>query len=187
MLAAFRSLSSLSELSEDRSSETTCSPLQGPETEELEIYAQLDRVNARRLDAQCAVRRPHRQRQALLKSDTRRLVSQDFTLPRLASQDLTPPRLRRIASLERVADGLAALNDARSDQRHALSEQRLRELFLVAIAARLRRVDGAAEIKQCAAEHPRDHMRRFVIASIGRINSLTDDRPMAHQRFSPLL
>ncbi|KAJ2882106.1 hypothetical protein H4R27_003654 [Coemansia aciculifera] len=67
MLSALRSLSSLSELSEDRVSETTCKagssfdsekPNRDQESEGFEICAQLDRVNAWRLDSQCAVRRP---------------------------------------------------------------------------------------------------------------------------------
>ncbi|KAJ2074184.1 hypothetical protein GGI09_008817 [Coemansia sp. S100] len=64
---------------------------------------------------------------------------------RLANQDFTPLRLRRMASLERVADGLDSLSDARMEQRMVLSSQQVRELFLVGIAARLGRVDGCTE------------------------------------------
>ncbi|KAJ2640899.1 hypothetical protein GGF44_002365 [Coemansia sp. RSA 1694] len=214
MLAAFRSLSSLSELSEDRASETICkggsisiNSLQSAsdfgsekqlastqETEELEICAQLDRVNAWRLDSQCAVRRP-RQARAMELGNIMHRAGRLVEARRLANQDFTPARLRRIASLERVADGLDAMADARSTQRMALSSQRVRELFLVGIAARLGRVDGCTEITrspdnidccrfQCA-EHPRDHMRRFVISSIERINRLSDDLDMPAQRFLP--
>ncbi|KAJ2484528.1 hypothetical protein IWW47_005663, partial [Coemansia sp. RSA 2052] len=164
------------------------------ETEELEICAQLDRVNAWRLDSQCAVRRP-RQARAMELGNIMHRAGRLVEARRLANQDFTPARLRRIASLERVADGLDAMADARSAQRMALSSQRVRELFLVGIAARLGRVDGCTEITrspdnidccrfQCA-EHPRDHMRRFVISSIERINRLSDDLDMPAQRFLP--
>ncbi|KAJ2696801.1 hypothetical protein H4218_004382 [Coemansia sp. IMI 209128] len=197
MLSALRSLSSLSELSEDRVSEITCKgdydtekhAARDQESEEFEICAQLDRVNAWRLDSQCAVRRP-RQARAVELGDIMHRAGR-LEARRLASQDFTPLRLRRMASLERVADGLDAMADARMEQRMALSSQRVRELFLVGIAARLGRVDGCTEIIRrgdelpCriqSAEHPRDHMRRFVIASIERINRMGDD--MENQRFS---
>ncbi|KAJ2832885.1 hypothetical protein FBU31_002004 [Coemansia sp. 'formosensis'] len=191
MLSALRSLSSLSELSEDRASEVTCKvgsydeKQSGEEQEEegLEICAQLDRVNAWRLDSQCAVRRRRPQRQ--------RTSGGGEVQMRLANQDLSS--LRRMASLERVAQGLDGLADARMEQRLALSAQRVRELFLVGIAARLGRVDGCTQIvkeempcRMQSAEHPRDHMRRFVIASIERINRLNVDAMHTQQRFTPL-
>ncbi|KAJ2829502.1 hypothetical protein GGI24_002124 [Coemansia furcata] len=191
MLSALRSLSSLSELSEDRASEVTCKvggydeKQESEEEEGLEICAQLDRVNAWRLDSQCAVRRRRRPQQR------QRTSGGGEVQMRLANQDLSS--LRRMASLERVAQGLDALADARMEQRLALSAQRVRELFLVGIAARLGRVDGCTEIvreempcRMQSAEHPRDHMRRFVIASIERINRLNVDAMHTQQRFAPL-
>ncbi|KAJ2910470.1 hypothetical protein GGI21_000841 [Coemansia aciculifera] len=156
MLAALSSSFSLV------SEETMCS-----ETEELVICAQLDRVNARRLDSQCAVRRrlPPRQQQHLQR---RRLANQD-----LSQQRLPPPSSQDYDGGQRLA---------------VLSAQRGRELFLAGIADRLGRLDtdrGSLANDQQAVLHPRVRMRRFVFASVDRINRLTDDMPMAAQRFSP--
>ncbi|KAJ1996893.1 hypothetical protein GGI04_001793 [Coemansia thaxteri] len=189
MLSALKSLSPLSELSEDRVSESvfSCSteyeklPLMptSRECEELEICAQLDRLNARRLDRQCAVRRPRPQRLLNVSAHS--------------------------ASLERIADGLDHLSasDARRFQR-ALSPHRLREAFLVGIATRLARLDGCSAIAhssddlpltsssssprmQCAnSHHPREYMRRVVISSIGSLNRLGEPATtMTTQRFTP--
>lgn len=179
--------------------------------EDPDIYTQLNRVNGWKLSEQCAVMRPQQQRQLEL-GDIANKAGR-LGARRMVDQDYTPAHMHREQNLERVADELddMSASDSRVNQRMQLSSQRLREMFLVSIAARLRRVDGCTQLvhsnastppttpespllpiskgggTQCQhqrALHPREVMRRSVLNSIDRLQTRLASSPsLCSQRF----
>ncbi|KAJ2764769.1 hypothetical protein IWQ56_004364 [Coemansia nantahalensis] len=165
--------------------ESTTSSVRRPPTgmrAAADLCAQLDEANGRRLDRQCA-QLQHRRTEELgdILQRAGRLNAQ-----RLTNQDYTPAAVRRIESLERVAERLDDPPDAGLAPRgDADPQHRTHEAFLHDVAARLRHIDGSAELPPPGqrAEHPRDHMRRFLLRSIERLHSLAPPAMETRQRF----
>ncbi|KAI8322651.1 hypothetical protein GQ54DRAFT_297257 [Martensiomyces pterosporus] len=172
-----------------------------------EMCEMLNRVHSWRLDTQCATLRPRQLRMLELGDILHRAGR--LSANRLTNQDYTPPAIRRMESLQRVADELEEMteSDRRQQQRTLLSPLRDREMFLVSIAGKLGRVDGTTSLavrRECLctatssdsscydeddgacgrqrAVHPREHMRRFVQRSIERLHRLSQQN-MGEQRF----
>ncbi|KAJ2723407.1 hypothetical protein GGI07_002682 [Coemansia sp. Benny D115] len=151
MLREAKSASSLgSELSEDRqtaisSSNTLTSP-------EDDICARLDRVNAWRLDRQCAA--PRRSGGMLELSDILHKASR-IQAHRLTNQDYTPRRSTQTDTKEVVEQPLKVPKEA----------------LLASIASRLGRLTGVSDSNRCIqCTGPREHTKRLVLLSIEKLH-----------------
>ncbi|KAJ1991662.1 hypothetical protein GGI25_004071 [Coemansia spiralis] len=134
------------------------------------ICAQLDQMGRRRLDSQCARLRPPKQ---LELSEILHRAGR-LTANRMSNQDFMPQR--RLES--RSADGLDSL-------RAELSPERVREMCLASIAARLKRTSsiGDDDASWQHVEHPREHMRELLTQTIDRFKQMDDPAMDGQQRF----
>ncbi|KAJ1647771.1 hypothetical protein J3B02_000083 [Coemansia erecta] len=164
MISTIKSVSSLSsELSEDRQTvASTSNTLTMPEDD---ICARLDRVNAWRLDRQCAA---------------------------LPSPPLRTHNSSNITAMGGAGGGMLELSDilhkASKLQAQRLSNQDFarkkpqlgpvrnaetdRETFLAGIARGLGQLGDEIQEQRSAHVHPRDHMRRVVLASVQRLHHM---------------